>query len=184
MKKFIATSLVALFVTSCGQLNTGGSSTGGGAGSVGAGRAVVKDSSGNTVAHLVQWLDQSLALLYLPDADKYVYVETETGSYDIGEFWTNSAKPSFFFSEENCTGNVAMDDDWWGQKNKVIVSFSNRYFYISSGSTTFNFDSQSSSPTSSCTSPSTGTTTNAYLLTETTQPYNFAAIAPLNIVFE
>ena len=172
--------LFVLGVSSCGKLNQSDST--GTSGSVYAGRAVIKDSSGNTVAHLVQWIDKSLAVLYLTGADKYVYVETESGSYDISQFWTYSGQPSFAFSEENCTGSVAVDDDWWGPKNKVIVFTRNRYFSIGTAPTSFAVKSILDS--SGVCLNITATYSGYYPLIETTQPYNFAAIAPLTITFE
>lgn len=186
MQKFIVVSLAALFITSCGQLNTDGSSTGGGAGgSVNAGRAVIKDGSGNTVAHLVQFSAPRVVLLYLVSSNKYAFIDMTTGEYTSSRSPANTI--TFWFSGASCSGNAAVDDDWMGPIGTIFF-VSNRYLEVTSTAVS-GFPYVSSLSSGQFFSPedclsSSGTTAGAFVLTEVSRPYDFEAIAPLTITYE
>lgn len=187
MQKFIVFSLAALFITSCGQLNTDGSSTvgggGGGSGNVGFGRGVIK-SGGTTVAHVVSFLSGSRVFVYIPSALKYASVHLESGTY--------SSNVRLYFTSDNCSGSGYTNTDWLGEIGKTIVSDGTNYWSISSRvnpAVTLNIESREEAGVLStvCDSSFSGTVAlneHCGVLTATTRPYDFTAIAPLTITYE
>lgn len=177
---------IFLGVWGCGKLNQSDATGGAGStGSVGNGRAVVKDGSGNTVAHLVQFTAPRIALLYLVDSQKYAFIDLATGEYTSSKSPANNVV--FSFSGASCSGNAVVDDDWAGPMGTVFF-VANRYLevtgtvvsgfsYVSQVSTGHFFTDENCSAISN-------TTADAFALTEVSRPYDFEAIAPLTITYE
>jgi hypothetical protein len=182
MKKFIATSLVALFVTSCGQLNTTASGTGGGGTLMGADRGVIKDA-GTTVAKIVAWVDfAEQVTVYIPSADRYATIDLYTGQYKAQGL---DAKHSFYYSTANCSGApVAVSEDFVGEVNKTVIyeNSTDSYFLVTGHQATLSYTSSKYASLACDDNP--GSTTESFALTAASRPYNFEAIAPLTITYE
>lgn len=191
MQKFIAVFLAALFLTSCGQLNTDGSSTGGdGSGNVGVGRGVIK-SGGTTVAHVVNFVAGGVVAVYIPSVDKYATIELKSGNY------FNLAYPygaEFYFPSDACAGNPeVIQYHFVGEVGKTVIYKSNdtSYWLVSTKRTTaYNYKSISLAD-GTCGTDIDGTITPSdsggvlyFNITPTTRPYDFEAIAPLTITYE
>lgn len=187
MKKFIATSLVALFVTSCGQVNTTASGTGGGGTLMGADRGVIKDA-GTTVAKIVAWLDKGGDVaVYIPSADRYASINLETGNYVSrgvdGGF-------TLYFAGDGCGPTPAVTSQHFvGEVGKAIIyhTASNSYYRVTASRSSYAYGSRLQSDGSCDDVDSTFTSSASsgpFDIVADSRPYDFSAIAPLTITYE
>jgi len=173
--------IVIVFISSCGKKATDPAGTTTSSGST---KAVIKNGT-TTVAHVVDFLERSRIFIYIPSASKYATVYLESGNYDING-------SGLYFTDDDCSG-TGYALGWIGELGKTVAFDGNNYWLISSRVseslypvTLKSYALRGVSSTSCVNNLMTNTTIFKYsgLLTATTRPYDFTAIAPLTITYE
>lgn len=189
MQKFIVVLLAALFLTSCGQLNTDSSNAGGGGegGLLGADRGVIKNA-GTTVAKIVAWLDTGgKVAVYIPSADRYASIDLETGAYVSRGIDSDF---SLYYSTDGCSGTpVVSSQHFVGEVGKAVLYHpaTDTYFRVVSSRSSYAYKSKlgiSAGCDDVDATFSADTGSGPFDIEVTTRPYNFEAIAPLTITYE
>lgn len=170
--KLFSLALSLLLLTSCGNSNVGNS--------IGAARGVIK-SNGNTVGYILNLETGGLLTAYISSVDRYVTINPVTGAY--------AATGTMYFTTAGCAGTPYVNAGWKGMVGKTVLFDGSKYYLVSSmvtSPTTISSNATATSGTSSymlCTNSSASIQLNygAASLTETTQPYDFASVAPLTV---
>lgn len=138
----------------------------------------IKDGGGTTVAYVAGLLSNGVFLLYLQGTSQYAYVDSQTGTYGVGD-------ANLYFTGSGCTG-TAMATRWLGEVGKTVLFDGTHYYLVSSEYTIGTVFSEGSGVAGSPCGNFIGTYTTIVgdaHLTATTQPYDFAALAPLTPSF-
>lgn len=129
----------------------------------------IQDSSKNVIADITG-VGQDEANVWMPTQGFYTQVTLSTGAY---------ASSYLYYSGVGCTGSPAVSV-FIGSVNKSIVYGNSTYYKVTAEVASFSYQSYLIGAV--CTNL-TSTLTNAGTLTVTTQPYNFAALAPITLNF-
>lgn len=191
MKNIILVFLLAAFVSSCGKLNVGSDSnesTGGGD-AISAGRGVIKNGSGTTVARVVAWLDKGGDVaVYIPSADRYASINLETGNYVSrgvdGGF-------TLYFAGDGCGPTPAVTSQHFvGEVGKAIIyhTVSNSYYRVTASRSSYAYGSRLQSDGSCDDGDGTFTSSASsgpFDIVADSRPYNFTQLTlPITITYE
>ncbi len=128
----------------------------------------IQDSSGNVVADVVGFSLNDVVIVYIPSSKIYSKIYLTTGGY---------YPMQIFYTSSNCTGSAYAD--FWYDSNNVNVIFDGTNYWATTGSVVTNTVASYFTNGQGCTTSSGSNSGPA--LTSTTQPYNFAAIAPISL---
>ena len=180
---FIAVALVlTIALLSCGAKSTDPAGTT----TSGATKAVIKNN-GTTIAHLVSWTDfGGYAAVYIPSVDRYATIDLETGNYITRGI---DSAVHLFYSADACAGTpVVTSEEFVGEVGKAIIYYASNYYRITAKRASYAYKSSLNSSDDFCNETDGTTVWNSYTgvfdIVTATQPYNFAAIAPLTVTYE
>ena len=130
--------------------------------------------NGTTKVAYVLNLEDNYAKVYIPSVDKYAEVNVSTGAYHTYNL--------VYFANAGCTGEIRAKT-FFGIVGKAVVYGGSTNFYRVVAPVAGSFSYQSYATGGVCTA-SSFTDTNTFSVEVITKPYDFAAIAPLNVQFQ
>jgi hypothetical protein len=140
--------------------------------------AVITAADGSIAAYIVGFGNQGVASVYVPSLDLYTQIHLKTGKY---------LPINTFYSGPNGSG-TAYSSGWIGEIGKSIVFNGSNYYIAESIQTDASVTVQSFCTDGAISNTSTQTLGWAIadfaVLTPTTRPYDFTALAPIHVVYQ